>query len=621
MRKNIKALLILFYFFIFQWSYSQQDIIHDIQNKIAITNSGSENYYLYNAQLADATRFVDLDKSVLLINEAVQQKKVTTSIKNEIEILKIAANIYRNAYQFVAMNDAIEKLQNLALKTKNNEDLAYAYYYKAKGLSALDDSSALSYIFKSLKFAEKTTNYLLLSKVYYEIYGFYANKGNLILENKYASYCLKTALKANDPQQLTLAWQAKGTYLSDLRKKKKPKIDSTLIAFRKGISVFNNNKEKIIIQNQLGVLQLNTAVHFYLFHMPVYKDSVETYANLALKNALATNNEDVIINCNGLLSEMAYMENNLPKVENLLLESQQKIESNKVRQPQLLSKIYFALAQLYKKKNDISQALSYYELYIDNYTLYLEENNQKNSQLLDAKYELTKKKELIKLLDEKQKATTKQKYLSIGIAIALFVSLVLLFVSYNYKLKYSIQQQKLLEIKTHESSLKAELLEEKAKLKTEEASRLATEQKLILAQKNQLQKELLAESLQVEHKNGVLQNMKDKIVAEKLDAKTIQNLSRIINEEIRLDKDFEIIKNDIKEINPEFIEALQKQSNYKLTQLDIKYCSYIKLNLSTKQMSNLLHVEPSSIRMNKYRLKIKLNLNKDQDMTLFLNGL
>ena len=75
MRKNIKALLILFYFSIFQWSYSQQDIIHDIQNKIAITNSGSQNYYLYNAQLADATRFVDLDKSVLLINEAVQQKK------------------------------------------------------------------------------------------------------------------------------------------------------------------------------------------------------------------------------------------------------------------------------------------------------------------------------------------------------------------------------------------------------------------------------------------------------------------------------------------------------------------------------------------------------------------
>lgn len=621
MKKDIKALYILLFFFISHYSFSQKTIILDLQNKIAATNNNSENYYLYKAQLADAIRFIDLDKSLALINEVVKQKKVVISTKNKIEIFKIAITIYRNAYQFIAMNDTIEKLMSLAMLTKAPEDLAYAYLLKSKGLSTMNDPTALSNLFKSLELAEKTNNNLLLSKVYYGIYAWYAIKGNLILESKYANYCLKTALKANDPEQLTLAWQAKGTSVSDQYQKGKTKIDSALIAFRNGISVFNKNKDKISIQNHLGILQLNTAVHYYLFYMPVYKDSVKIYANLALENGLATNNEDVIINCNGLLSELAYMENDTDKVEKLLLQCKIQTESNKVKQPELLSKIYFALAQLYKKTNNTSQALSYYELYIENYTLYLEENKQRNSQLLDAKYELTKKKEQIKLLDDKNKATTKQKYLSVGIAIALFISLILLFVSYNYKLKYSIQQQKLLEVKTHESSLRAELLEEKAKLKTEEASRLEMEQKLILAQKNQLQKELLAESLQVGHKNEVLQNMKEKIATEKLDRKTIQNLSRIINEEIRLDKDFESIKTDIKEINPDFIEALQKQSNNKLTQLDIKYCSYIKLNLTTKQMSNLLHVEPSSIRMNKYRLKRKLHLKKEQDLNIFLHSI
>lgn len=621
MKEHIKTLLLLLIFFVFQGSFSQQTIILDLENKIATTNNNSENYYLYKAQLADGMRFVDLDKSLVLVNEVVKQKKVIIATKNRIEILKIATNVYRNAYEFSAMNDAIEQLVSLALQTKSPEDLANAYLHKAKGLSALNDPAELNYLFKSLAFADKTNNNLLLSKVYYDIFGYYANKGNMLLENKYANYCLKTALKANDPQQLTLAWQAKGTCFSDQNKKSKPKIDSTLIAFRKGISVFNKNKDKISIQNQLGILQLNTAVHFYLLYMPIYKDSVEIYANLALKNGLATNHQDIIINCNGLLSELAYMDNDISKYENLLLQCKVKIESNKVKQPELLSKIYFALAQLYKKKKKTIKALSYYELYIENYTLFLEESQQRNSQLLDAKYDLTKKKELIQLLDEKNEATTKQKYLSVGIAIALFVSLILLFVSYNYKLKYSIQQQKLLEVKTHESSLRAELLEEKAKLKTEETSRLETEQKLILAQRDQLQKELLAESLQVEHKNEVLQNMKEKIATEKLDPKTLQNLSRIINEEIRLDKDFESIKTDIKEINPEFIEALQKHGNYKLTQLDIKYCSYMKLNLSTKQMSNLLHVEPSSVRMNKYRLKQKLNLNKEQDLIIFLHSI
>lgn len=621
MKNHIKALLVIILFFIFQYSFCQQTIIHDLQKKIATTNNDSENYYLYKAQLADAIRFVDLDKSSILINEVVKQKKVTISPKNRIEILKIAITIYRNSFQFLAMNNSIEELINLAKLTKEPDDLAYAYLHKAKGLSALNDSTELFFLFKSLELAEKTNNNLLLSKVTYGIFGFYANKGNINLENKYANYCLKTALKANDPQQLTLAWQAKGTCYSDQYPKKKPKIDSTLIAFRKGISVFNQNKDKISIQNQLGILQLNTAVHYYLYYMPKYKDSVEIYANLALKNSLVTNQQDMIISCNGLLSELAYLENDTDKAEKILLQCRIETESKKVKEPQLLSKIYFSLSQLYKKKNDAKQALAYYELYIENYTLHLEENRLRNSQLLDAKYDLSKKKEQIKSLDEKRKVAIKQKYLSAGIAIALFLSLILLFVSYNYKLKYSIQQQKLLEVKTQESSLKAALLEEKAKLKTEEAIRLEMEQKLILAQKSQLQKELLAESLQVEHKNEVLQNMKQRITSEKLDSITIQNLSRIINEEIRLDKDFESIKTNIKEINPEFIEILQKQSNYKLTPLDIKYCSYIKLNLSTKQMSNLLHVEPSSIRMSKYRLKQKLHLSKNQDLTIFLNSI
>jgi hypothetical protein len=319
MRKSLKALCILSSFLIFQFSFGQQKIIRDLQNKIAITNSNSENYYLYKAQLAEGIRFIDLDKSLVLINEVVNQEKVVISIKNKFEILKIATTIYRNTYKFVLMNNSVEQLMNIALQTKTHEDLAFAYYYKGKGLSALNDFNDLSYYFKSLNFAEKTDNYLLISKLCYEIYAYYANKGNLVLENKYANYCLKTALKASDPSQLTFAWQAKGTAYFDQSRNNNSKIDSTLIAFKKGISVFNKNKDKITIQNQLGILQLNVAVHFYQFYMPIYKDSVETYAKLALKNGLANNDEDVVSNCNGLLSEMAYTENDLDKVEKLII--------------------------------------------------------------------------------------------------------------------------------------------------------------------------------------------------------------------------------------------------------------------------------------------------------------
>lgn len=607
MKKSIKTVYILVSILIWQLGFSQQTLITELQTKITNSSKNTQVHYLHKALLAEAIKFKEHSRSLALVNEALHQQNVSLKDSVKIQILKIAVDIYRINDQYTDMNNAIENLLTIALKTKKPEDLANAYYFKAKGLDVLNNPNILPYYFKSLQYAEKTNNNLLLSNIYYKIYGYYASKHDLLLENKYANHCLSAAIKSNDPQQITLAWQAKGTSFYDLNKNKNPKIDSTLIAFRKGISVFKQNKNKIILQSQLAILQLNTAVHLYQLYMPAAKDSVDLYATLALKNGLATKHEGIIINCLGLLSQLADMDNNNSKIEALLLQSKAKIESYSVKQPDLQSKIYYALSQFYKKKNDQALALTYYELYVESYTLSSEENLQRSNQLLDAKYELTKKQDQIKLLDDKNKAITYQKYLYVGIAILLFIALILLFVSYNYKLKYSIQQQKVLEIKTEETNLKAALLE--------------TEQRLILAEKKQLQKELLAESVQVERKKELLHNMKAEFGTDKLDQKTIQNLTRIINEEIRLDKDFATLKTDIKEIDPEFISRLQQQSDNKLTQLDLKYCSYLKLNLTTKQMSKLLHVEPSSIRMNKYRLKQKLQLSKDQDLNTYLDQL
>ena len=45
----------------------------------------------------------------------------------------------------------------------------------------------------------------------------------------------------------------------------------------------------------------------------------------------------------------------------------------------------------------------------------------------------------------------------------------------------------------------------------------------------------------------------------------------------------------------------------------------VEKGLGTKQMANLLHVEASSIRMNKYRLKQKLGLQKEDDLKNFID--
>jgi hypothetical protein len=620
----LKIFTLSFYlFFLCFTSSAQQKLVDSLQKRLLITTSSDDNYYLYKAELAEAIRFTDTAKSKAMIGESValcnkQKNNITTA-----KIYGIATIIYRQNDEYTKMILAADSAIYFAQTSKNNYANAYANYCKSLCMESLEDETELAFNFTALKFAEKANDPVLLSKIYYNIYGFYAIHNNTDLENKYATLCLQEALKSNDGEVLSKAWQASGTNYADQFNKTK---DNTLLnaasnSFEKGIAAFKQKQAYIVTRMQYGVLTLNIAVHYYQNFMPAKKDSVIFYVNQALQSALTTHDVDVEANCYGLLSELAYLDNDFASVEKLLNKALVNANSTKSQQPILLSKIYYGLSQLHKKKNNFKLAFEYQEKYAEEYNKFLELAQQKNNQLLDAKYEFKKKNEQITLLNERNKLSARQKYFSFGITALLLLSLVFIFRSYRFKLKLSTQQQNLLIAKAQELKLETELLEEKTKLKTEEAARLQIEKKLIEAQKNQMQNELVAGNLQVEHKNEVLQTLKEKLFSEEINNKTIHNLARIINQEIRLDKDFNSIKNNFKDIQPEFIEKLQLQANNKLTSLDLKYCSYVKLNLSSKQMATLLNVEPTSIRMSKYRLKQKLNLNKEDDLYAFLYAL
>ena len=80
--------------------------------------------------------------------------------------------------------------------------------------------------------------------------------------------------------------------------------------------------------------------------------------------------------------------------------------------------------------------------------------------------------------------------------------------------------------------------------------------------------------------------------------------------------------NDLIEKNAELVGAGFKdkiETRYpNLTSSELQLVVLIKLGLSTKEMAQLKNVEPSSIRIFKHRLKTKLNLNKNDDLTTFI---
>jgi DNA-binding CsgD family transcriptional regulator len=64
------------------------------------------------------------------------------------------------------------------------------------------------------------------------------------------------------------------------------------------------------------------------------------------------------------------------------------------------------------------------------------------------------------------------------------------------------------------------------------------------------------------------------------------------------------------------IEAYPEIQNSELT-----FCAYLRLNFTTKEISNSIFVTPKTVQMRKYRLRKKLNISSDKDIYIWMSNL
>ena len=72
-----------------------------------------------------------------------------------------------------------------------------------------------------------------------------------------------------------------------------------------------------------------------------------------------------------------------------------------------------------------------------------------------------------------------------------------------------------------------------------------------------------------------------------------------------------------KSISPVFIDQLNK-INPKLTEQDVLYCVLIRQKYTTKQIAYTINISPQSVNQHKYRLKKKLQVPKEMDISTFI---
>ena len=93
----------------------------------------------------------------------------------------------------------------------------------------------------------------------------------------------------------------------------------------------------------------------------------------------------------------------------------------------------------------------------------------------------------------------------------------------------------------------------------------------------------------------------------------IKDLLRTENLNDRFEKHFE-------DVYPGFFKSLIRHSS-KLTQNDLRFCAYLKMNQSTDEIAKLTSTSIRTVESKKYRVKKKFKIGNDQSLTGFIHSI
>ncbi|RZL52107.1 MAG: transcriptional regulator, partial [Pedobacter sp.] len=166
-----------------------------------------------------------------------------------------------------------------------------------------------------------------------------------------------------------------------------------------------------------------------------------------------------------------------------------------------------------------------------------------------------------------------------------------------------------------------EILKQESEANEKEIHKLQTEKlQAELASKN---RELANSAMTLVYKNELLQKLSDDILklkdenGKKLADEQIRRIQKVINDGMNDERDWHLFENSFNEAHESFFKKL-KAGHPDLVPNDLKLCAYLRMNMSSKEMSSLLNITLRGVEIRRYRLRKKLNVPHDKNLTEFL---
>ncbi|MGS2726814.1 tetratricopeptide repeat protein [Psychroserpens sp. BH13MA-6] len=587
---------------------------HDSLIHISKSQEGLEKLRTLE-QLYTSIRFKDPNKAKDYVMDALQ---LSESLGDN---LGLATANYRmgSIMKRINLDSAIyyyKNAQKFAQKTENRELEGYTYSGMSDAMRLKGDyDKALELTDKSTTIARELKDWLDVSISLTNKSSIYRNKGNYMLAYKNAI----AAQKIID----TISGQAlrKADLFKDIGEIEfqRANYDDAIRYYKKALDVYQTEEDI-----EFEVMTLNRIANSFIAMKSF--DNAKEYAEKALeisKEKGMTNsynisqiNLGIILNETGDYQEAKSImegtlksfreEQNINAIYSTLLVLGQVYDNMKLYQkaetsyneglliadtinaPRESQEFYLFKSKLNFNRGQYKQAYLDQLQFIQLKDSLSEVNNERNIEELTTIYETEKKeKELalqkaeIEVLKQKEDISkNRQRLLGIGS---------LLLVLFAGALIYGLRQK----MKRHK--VEREKLDNSLQFK---------------------EKELTTHALHLAHKNEVLLDLKSQLKALKSNADNSRNFQKVINTiniDINNDTNWEQFRTYFEDVHKDF-NANVKRSFPEVTTNDLRLMALLKMNLSSKEIANILNISSEGVKKARYRLRKKLNLTTEDSL-------
>ncbi|MFT2007528.1 tetratricopeptide repeat protein [Pontibacter sp. 13R65] len=280
-----------------------------------------------------------------------------------------------------------------------------------------------------------------------------------------------------------------------------------------------------------------------------------------------------------------------------------------------ISSAHKDLSQVYSHMGHYKAAYEHLETYRRQHDeIYNQETTQQIA-LLQSLFNVEQQNNAIQILEKQQQLN---KVIKIALAVGLVLMALLGFVVFS-------RQQ--LKIKRNKEAMEQQQEMHAAQHKLMEAELENTQLREKQLQHDlQIQvKSLTAHTLHLIGKNQTLDELKTKLNEalqddQKAQRRKFKSLINQIDYDLVQDKEWEDFRGTFEQVHQDFFDKLHLHAQ-ELTASETRLASLIKLNLPSKEVATILGISADSLRVARYRLKKKLQLQQEDSLSKFILNL